>query len=402
MKTQRGTFQENARVLSSVSEFQTPGQNTKLPAWMIAAGFRSYTTYSNDVLAAQFAPGQPARQRVYAWIVRNSSGRQSEFAVVPAVNGNSPARPVDICAELDIEKGHMSRILSELEEEGWIRTDQPDSKRIYLIAQPVIVVPPAAAIAPEYRPMYDEWLKVKKPDLFNRKEKVLQEWNEVRKLDRKARDEYFQVIEVIAPQSSGVSEKLTVQNGIPAVQSTKSCGTTKPILIDEEANKKLASYEPATLQKTFHKTAAAELATLLENMQKQGLGSKLGTPNLGTLRNLLKHGEPESIGYFLADQFRARRDYFNNWGKVVSVVAQDIAAWSTRFAPPPEKIAPAADLTREQAIEMDMDALLRTIADCPEHEQADEWRAEIAEIEREHPAIAFKVRARARAAGGAL
>lgn len=301
-----------------------------LPQWAISAGFRSYTMYSNDILEAMYAPGQPTRQRMFAWIVRHSSGNQSEFAVlqVAGVGGmqKTVAWRIDIAAELNIVESVISEVLQAMEEEGWIRTD---GKRIFLIAQPIIKARPNAGVQiPDGLPVprFDEWWAASYPTRAAAYEQARTDWNAARQDWRNDLKEYGELVEKLiasTPSAESVPRNFVVQTEAHGPRTNPS-RSEDSIIIGKELTSKLASYD-ASEQEQAGAQAAEDLRAGIGKLQDAGVWKRLGPPNAQTIANLIKLGTAAELQCFIASCWTDRK-HFKTWGIVVSSAREELPA----------------------------------------------------------------------------
>jgi hypothetical protein len=96
---------------------------SSLPAWAIAAGFKSgYTAVAHEALQAVIANKKlPLAERMLAWLQRNAWGNSSAHAI----RLNGPALRLTDCAfDLSSPRGPISRAFKQLELDGYARRDK--------------------------------------------------------------------------------------------------------------------------------------------------------------------------------------------------------------------------------------------------------------------------------------
>src|SRR5436305_484283 len=115
---------------------------SSLPAWMIAAGFKSgYTAVAHEALEAVIADKKlPLAERVLAWLQRNSWGNSSAHAI--RLNG-PVLRLIDCAFDLSSPRGPVSRAFSQLQLNGHARREKDG--RLYPNPNPA---PPAKSSSP--------------------------------------------------------------------------------------------------------------------------------------------------------------------------------------------------------------------------------------------------------------
>src|SRR5580704_13046397 len=150
---------------------------SSLPAWAMAAGFRSgYTAVAHEALQAVIANKNfPLAERMLAWLQRNAWGNSSAHAI----RLNGPALRLTDCAfDLSSPRGPISRAFKQLELDGYARRDKDG--RLYPNPNPA---PPPKSSSPVSDRAFFEALRESDPSIY-------EQWKEELMLRNQAQNRY--------------------------------------------------------------------------------------------------------------------------------------------------------------------------------------------------------------------
>jgi len=303
---------------------------------------------------------RPLKERIYFYCLQVWDAERGDHGF--GGKKNVPILESHLVAATGADKGAVSVAVHEMQDEGLIEIGA--EHRIYPVENPVFKKPKYESEAAAVKAF---WAK------FNRKEyDAFIAWESAgaphKQAFRKARKEMKRQAadgpaKTVDP--NGSTEKVVdpIEHG---------AGPTVHPLVEREKSKKLAS------------ETANPLAAAIAEMQTQGVWTKFGTPTAATIKNLLKHGEPDEIAALLVRTWRERRDW-NGWGAVVKAAREDLPALRAQpaavLAPPEEALTP----------EREIRTTAEFIGHNPSHEQCPEQVEYLRQLQIENPELAQSI-----------
>jgi hypothetical protein len=223
MKTHRAnTLKSKPRNLENAESFHR---------FLEAAGFQSWTPYSNYTLQAQMHKSHKVRSRVFACIILNSWGLPVKSAF--AKYGSHAMRFVDVAAELGIDEKHARKIVLDLVARGWVRIED---RRIYPESHPVIKDTPEEPeeIDAITEAAWEPYLRFNKPHIIELRMEAHSVWNEYRKQERAERPGFealsLEDKKALVEQDKTVAKNTPVPPEESVVPASDSGGTVPAIL----------------------------------------------------------------------------------------------------------------------------------------------------------------------------